>query len=279
MEPINEKQFNTKSSYDTFDEIYTNYNLSVDKSYTAATGYPFDYPIRWLNDLSMNKRIAIRRLDATPSSHSFSLFISAEVNDKLTTDENAIDEEYYKKQIVVDITYQDTLIKVMNFIANSFTYQNTDGMRGLLYNYDTKNNRLSMKFVDSGGNNCTFQMYVETSESTGTNDVDEFLQFLNQPLTDEFRDILLTHSYRKVFSEVWDRNRLHFHASFSTSRRHFMGKHGDFYQNLTLLYPPSNEATFNVRFTTDGYKNILLRYTEFDIQLCFIVNYQKNNVL
>ena len=278
MEPINEKQFNTTSTYDTFDEIYTNYDLSVDKSYTASSGYPFDYPIRWLNDLSMNKRIAIRRLDATPSSHSFTLFIKAEVNDKLSTDDKAPEETYYQKQIVVDITYEETLIKVMNFICNQFTYQNNDGMGGLLYNYDTKNNTLSMKFINSFGNDCTFQMYVSTNDN-GNNDVDEFLQFLNQPLTDEVRDILLNHTYQKVFHEVWDRNRLHFHSSFSTSRRHFMGKRGDFYQNLTLLYPPSNETTFNVRFTTDGYKNILLRYTDFDIQLCFIVNYQKNNVL
>ena len=278
MEPINEKQFNTKSTYDTFDEIYTNHDLSVDDSYSAASGFPFDYPIRWLNDPSMNKRIAIRRLDATPSSHSFSLTINAEVNDKITNKPEADEEEYYKKQIVVDITYQDTLIKVMNHIANSFTYENENGMGGLLYNYDTKNNKLSMKFVDSSGNNCTFSMYVETNDN-GNNDVDEFLIFLNQPLTDDIRNNLLNDSKQKVFNEVWDRNRLHFHSSFSTSRRHFMGKRGDFYQNLTLLYPPSNETTFNVRFTTDGYKNILLRYTDFEIQLCFIINYQKNNVL
>ena len=278
MEPINEKQFNTKSTYDTFDEIYTNYDLSVDKVYTASSGYPFDYPIRWLNDPSMNKRIAIRRLDATPSSHSFTLNIIAEVNDKLSTDENASDEEYYKKQIIVDITYEETLIKVMNYICNQFTYENDDGMGGLLYNYDTKNNTLSMKFVNSFGTDCDFSMHVETNDN-GNKDVDEFLQFLNQPLTDDIRDALLNDSKQKVFNEVWDRNRLHFHSSFSTSRRHFMGKRGDFYQNLTLLYPPSNETTFNVRFTTDGYKNILLRYTDFEIQLCFIVNYQKNNVL
>ena len=278
MEPINEKQFNTKSTYDTFDEIYTNYDLSVDKVYTASSGYPFDYPIRWLNDPSMNKRIAIRRLDATPSSHSFTLNIIAEVNDKLSTDENASDEEYYKKQIIVDITYEETLIKVMNYICNQFTYENDDGMGGLLYNYDTKNNTLSMKFVNSGGFNCDFSMHVSTNDN-GNKDVDEFLKFLNQPLTDDIRNVLLQDSKQKVFNEVWDRNRLHFHSSFSTSRRHFMGKRGDFYQNLTLLYPPSNETTFNVRFTTDGYKNILLRYTDFEIQLCFIVNYQKNNVL
>ena len=43
MEPTSEKQFNTKSTYDTFDEIYTNYDISVDNPYSAGTGYPFDY--------------------------------------------------------------------------------------------------------------------------------------------------------------------------------------------------------------------------------------------
>ena len=89
MEPINEKQFNTSSSPDTFDEIYTNFDLSVNKDYSTASGYPFDYPIRWLNDLSMNKRIAIRRLDATLSSHLFMLGVQAEVNEKISTDADA----------------------------------------------------------------------------------------------------------------------------------------------------------------------------------------------
>ena len=279
MEPINEKQFNTKSTYDTFDEIYTNYDLSVDKVYTASSGYPFDYPIRWLNDPSMNKRIAIRRLDATPSSHSFTLCIQAEVNDKLSTDENASGEQYFEKQIVVDITYQDTLIKVMNFICNQFMYENDDGVGGLLYNYDTKNNKLILHFIDSSQDYCNFKLYATASNDGSYFPLDEFLMFLNQETTGPNRHILTSYSDKKEFNEVWDRNRLHFHSSFSTSRRHFMGKRGDFYQNLTLLYPPSNETTFNVRFTTDGYKNILLRYTDFEIQLCFIVNYQKNNVL
>ena len=280
MEPINEKQFNTKSSYDTFDEIYTNYDLSVNKDYSAASGYPFDYPIRWLNDPSMNKRIAIRRLDATPSSHSFTLGIQAEVNEKITPGNDAKIEKYYNKQIVVDITYQDTLIKVMNFITNSFKYENDNGGGGLLYKYNNKNNTLTMEFFITNGDDCNFRMYVITNENQPyLDDVDEFLQFLNQRLTTKAIDNLTNMTKIKEFHEVWDRNRLHFHASFSTSRRHFIGKRRDFYQNLTLLYPISNETTFNIRFTTDGYKNILLRYTDFDIQLCFIINYQKNNVL
>lgn len=280
MEPTSEKQFNTKSTYDTFDEIYTNYDLSVDRSYSAATGYPFDYPIRWLNDISMNKRIAIRRLDATPSSHSFKLFISAKVGDVLPDDDSMELKEYYHKNIIIDITYQDTLIKVMNFITNSFKYENQHGQGGLIYKYDSKNNTLSMKFFNSFGVECPFLIGVNTNEDqTYYDDLDEFLKFLNQPLTEENRDILTELTTTKTFHEVWDRNRLHFHASFSTSHRHFIGKRGDFYQNLSLLYPTSNETTFNIRFTTDGYKNILLRYADFEVQLCFIVNYMKSIVL
>ena len=72
----------------------------------------------------VNKANSYSRLKATPSSHSFSLSISADINEKLSTDEYAIEEKYYEKTIVVDITYQDILIKIMNFIAKSFQNQN-----------------------------------------------------------------------------------------------------------------------------------------------------------
>ncbi len=270
MEPINEKQFNTKSTYDTFDEIYTNHDLSVDDSYSAASGYPFDYPIRWLNDPSMNKRIAIRRLDATPSSHNIKLSLTAKVDDELEEGNDAPEETYFTKSINVDITYMDNLIKVMNYICNEFSYKNSFGIGGLAFKHNNSTNRLEMCFVDSTGTKKPFQF---------EDDVDEFLRFLNQEISTENQDILMKASDDKIFDEVWNRDRLHFHASFSSSRRHFIGKRGDFYQNLTLLYPPSNETTFNVRFTSDGYKNILLLYCEFDIQLCFIVNYMKSVVL
>ena len=270
MEPKSEKQFNTNSTYDTFDEIYTNYDVSVDDSYSAASGYLFDYPIRWLNDPSMNKRIAIRRLDATPTSHNMTLYLSAVVNEELEEGNDAPTEEYYEKTINVDITYQDNLIKVMNYICNEFCYTNRFGMGGLVFRHSNSTNRLEMCFVDSGGTKKDFRF---------EGDIDEFLRFLNQEISTENQDILTNDSKNKVFNEVWNRDRLHFHTSFSTSRRHFIGKRGDFYQNLTLLYPPSNETTFNVRFTSDGYHNILLLYCEFDVQLCFIVNYMKSVVL
>ena len=68
-----EKQFNEKATTESFDEIYNNCDVSVEADYLASNGYPFDYPTKWLNDPSMNKRIAIRRLDVLPSSHTFNL--------------------------------------------------------------------------------------------------------------------------------------------------------------------------------------------------------------
>ena len=151
MEHTSEKHFNTKSTFDTFDEIYTSYDLSVDADYSAGSGYPFDYPIRWLNDQSMNKRIAVRRLDVTPSSHTLQLEITAIVNDELDTSDDAQEEEKFIKTITFDITYLDTLIKVMNYICNEFSYRNTFGIGQLCFKHDNTTNNLQMYFVDSTG--------------------------------------------------------------------------------------------------------------------------------
>ena len=265
-----EKQFNTKATTEAFDEIYTNYDISVNEDYLAQTGYPFDYPTKWLNDPSMNKRIAIRRLDVTPSSHSFKLIVTAIVNDDV---ENPRDETIALIN-TIDVSYQDSLIKVLNHICSVFSYEKNGKRCGLRYAFDVNTNRLAFSFFDSRGNQCVFTITGEVG------DINEVLKFLNQTTTDKDRDRLKTPTKLFGFYDVWSRDRLHFHASFSTSRRKFIGKRGDFYQTLTLLYPsPTNESTFYIRFTSNGIKNILIRHCEFDIQLCFIVNYKKSAIL
>lgn len=277
---LSEKQFNTKATTDAFDEIYTNFDLSVNENYNKDNGYPFDYPTRWLNDPSMNKRIAIRRLDAIPSSHGFIIALEAEVNEaNLNT---------FKKSINVDITEHDNLIKVLNYLCNEFSYNVSDysetdtGTGGLVYEYKNSSNELRLVFKDSMGNPVNFSITDDRSNPMLDPDyqLEQFLEFLNQPKQTELLDLLKNRNTTKLFENVWNRDRLYFHASFSTSRRHFIGKRGDFFQNLSLLYPPpSNESTFFIRFTSNGTKNILLRYCEFDVQLCFIVNFKKANIL
>ena len=261
-----EKQFNTKATTESFDEIYTNYDISVKEDYLASLGYPFDYPTKWLNDPSMNKRIAIRRLDVLPSSHSFTLTVKADVNES----EERIT---YTSTATIDVSYQDNLIKVLNHLCNQFSYDVDDKKCGLRYEYNVNENKLDLTFVNVHDRKCDFTISGENGE------IEDFLKFLNQPIDNNSKAKLIADN-QKTFYEVWSRDRLYFHASFSTSRRKFIGKQGDFYQNLSLLYPsPTNESTFYIRFSSNGVKNILIRHCEFDIQLCFIVNYKKSAIL
>ena len=267
-----EKQFNTKATTESFDEIYTNFDVSVKEDYLASLGYPFDYPTKWLNDPSMNKRIAIRRLDVLPSSHSFTLTI--EVPDANDFDDNDKELSRIADTATIDVSYQDSLIKVLNHLCNTFSYTSHGKKSGLKYEYDVNDNKLILMFENSQGEKRPFKINGENEE------LDDFLKFLNQSNDTFNRSYLNTENRYKIFYEVWSRDRLYFHASFSTSRRKFIGKQGDFYQNLTLLYPsPTNESTFYIRFSSNGVKNILIRYCEFDIQLCFIVNYKKSAIL
>ena len=267
-----EKQFNTKATTESFEEIYTNYDVSVKEDYLASSGYPFDYPTKWLNDPSMNKRIAIRRLDVLPSSHSFTIAVTAEATE-LDQNQKPVTET---KAVIgtIDVSYQDNLIKVLNHLCNTFSYAVNDKKCGLKFEYDVTTNVLRLYFENSGGELCNFKITGADAE------LDDFLRFLNQPVNADARKALAKDTTIMEFNEVWSRDRLYFHASFSTSRRKFIGKQGDFYQNLSLLYPsPTNESTFYIRFSSNGVKNILIRYCEFDIQLCFIVNYKKSLIL
>ena len=273
-----EKQFNTKSTTDAFDEIYTNYDLSVNEEYSASNGYPFDYPIRWLNDPSMNKRIAVRRLDCIPSTHSFRLKLHAAVDETYIDDQGQeqYQAEYDFPAVTIDITEYDNLTKVLNFICTNFKYDIGGKSGSLTYLYDNDKNVLTLLFKNSENDPVPFYFHDDNEGD----DIRDFLAFLNQEDLDSKYQVCTESSMIKEFEEVWNRDRLYFHASFSTSKRRFIGKRGDFYQTLTLLYPPpTNESTFYIRFSSNGIKNILIRYCEFDIQFCFIVNYQKSNIL
>lgn len=273
-----EKQLSTKATTDSFDEIYTNFDLSVNDTYRPDLGYPFDYPTRWLNDPSMNKRIAIRRLSVTPSSHSFTLKVTADVNEKAE-----FDGKQFEQIVTINVTYQDNLIKVLSFLCESCQYQSkTDEAihGGMHYDYNPENNALLLWFTCSTGE-CNFSI-EDVHASTGEIDnITSFLRFLNQDEIMPCKKMLEQADVQyKEFNDVWNRDLLYFHASFSTSRRQFIGKRGDFYQNLTLLYPPpTNESTFYIRFSSNGIKHILLRYCDFDVQLCYIVNYRKATIL
>ena len=288
-----EKQFNRTSTVDSFDEIYTNHDVSADNTYIADSGYPFEFPARWLNDPSMNKRIAIRRLDVIPTAHSFNIRCVSHIP-PLFNDED--DDPTLKNTAAkINITEYDNLIKVLAHICDSLSSYNAQTGtydRRLLFEYDETRNYLKM-WCEGTDNifTTTFGLFGGLMNKDDNNDendavvdavddLKDFLRFLNQETSDEMINYLRAEHEKKEFYNVWSRDRLYIHASFSTSRRKFIGKRGDFYPVMNLLYPlPSNESTFSIFFTSDGKRTILIRYCNFDIQLCFITNYKKSLAL
>lgn len=179
-----EKDFQQKATYDTFDEIYTSFDLSVKEKYDAGQGYPFDYPIRWLRDASMNKRIAIRRLTCTPSSHIINLELVSPLGSSASP--IAISDR-------IEITHADNLLKVLSGMRMKFGVDDPDdeaSFYSLWYNYNSKTNHLTLTFCDNIGfaYNFNFRDPEQTTDDDGnliTPNIDELLKFLNQDLTDE----------------------------------------------------------------------------------------------
>ena len=280
-----EKQFNRTSTVDSFDEIYTNHDVSAVNSYIADSGYPFEFPARWLNDPSMNKRIAIRRLDVIPTAHSFHLRMSSHVP-PISDEEN--DPTLRITNAKINITEYDNLIKVLAHICESLSSYNISleaYERRLLFEYDETRNYLKMWCEGTDNTfSTTFRLFGGIMNTDEGGDVDDdlkdFLRFLNQDTSEDMVNYLKSDTEKKEFYNVWSRDRLYIHASFSTSRRKYIGKRGDFYPVMNLLYPlPSNESTFSIFFTSDGQRTILIRYCNFDIQFCFITNYKKSLAL
>ena len=287
-----EKQFNITSTVDSFDEIYTNHDVSAVNSYIADSGYPFEFPARWLNDPSMNKRIAIRRLDVIPTAHSFHLRMFSHVPSQNPPNPNPEEEEDDPTFIItpaeINITEYDNLIKVLAHICESLSSYNISleaYERRLLFEYDETRNYLKMWCEGTDNTfSTTFGLFGGIMNTDEGGDVDDdlkdFLRFLNQDTSEDMVNYLKSDTEKKEFYNVWSRDRLYIHASFSTSRRKYIGKRGDFYPVMNLLYPlPSNESTFSIFFTSDGQRTILIRYCNFDIQFCFITNYKNSLAL
>jgi len=267
-----ENQLNVRASYIPIEEYYTNTDAANKNVTDALTGYTFDYPMRWVNDPSLNKAVGVRRLDVIPTSHIVQLEFRVYKSET----------EYVSIPWDITIIKSNTLYEILNNMAATVQVSNNFH---LTYSYDAENQgRLSLMIIDDeSGNKClSFQIfgkisYLGNDEQISSRDnLLNFLRFLNQDLTTDTINECEELDSIKEFHNVWDRDRLVFHASFSDSKRSFIGVNGDFYQKISLLYnEPSGTTTFNVRFTSDGQHPILLKYCIVIVQLTFIINMRK----
>ena len=75
-----------------------------------------------------------------------------------------------------------------------------------------------------------------------------------------------------TLNNVWDREPLYVHASFSNSKKHYLCRTGDFwFKPSKYYYDNINQNNFNVFFTTDGTHRIIPYSAVKIVELCFIL--------
>ena len=306
------KQLSNRVSAKTIEETYTENDVEhvkddnnkettdISLNYIPNTGFTFDYPQRWLNEENDFKAIGIRRLKVVPTSHVFSLILRVIYKFKnINKEEHSVDDLNYSVSITADNSF-DEIIHNMIYAFNehllktrAYTYEKdvdndilSDEFLGsfaaFTYTFDYKTGDFTLKFSETTERNfdiLEFSIDGGVYDNLAKNNLDFFLKFLNQERTDENRNLLIHYSNDKHFTNVWDRQSLQFHASFSNNRRNFIGLNNDFYENPSIFYdPPTNKSDFWIKFTTDGRNQFIPRYCRFYIGLSFVRNYKNSLV-
>lgn len=272
----NEKQFTSTASEYAIEEVYTNLDVAPNDLCIPSEGYAFKYPQRWLDDPSQNKMIGVRRLSITPPRISFRFYFSYYSD---------TDTEIGKQYLREDVTNQNTLLEILVDMREKI-YERTDSAstKALLsWDFDGSTLRLQCRRVPKDGSDDETDRYVKFNlRGVTAEDCENFLIFLNQSTSDsEALDELFSAKKTFEYKNVWDRDYIEFHASFSESRKGFLGLSNEFYYKPSLLFKcPNDGPVFHIGFyTNDGRTPILPRNCRFIIQLCFLINCKKALVM
>ena len=248
-----EKQFTQRASNIVYEEVYFNSNMS-ENNYDNATGYKLKYPELFSANNSQDKCIAPRKVNIKPSAHQlrFSFVLDPGYDNKAS--------------IAIDVTPYNTMQEVLNEIKNQVADQN-NGLYEMQYVYDTMTGLLSISFVDENDEIVEFKF-----EFTEVGNI-ELWKFFNQPglpqLPTEYTDSF-------GLSNVWNRDYLYVHASFSNSRYHYLCTTNEFWESPSkLFYDNVFGYDFYIYFTTDGITKIIPYYANKLIELSFVLRKER----
>ncbi len=316
MELFSEKQITRRAPIRPLEANYVNADV---KDLDSDDGYQLQFPQNWASHGSTNKVIGIRRLLYKPFAGNLRftqlIFDSAETSDELESyiNENSLEEDpvtglytitkivndvttkyYYDRSInrymiqsaVVDmkITSSNTLSETLHSLQTnmSFTASNVTYTTHFIYDSDTLT--CTIKVRDASNNTYPFRFIF--AESLNQN-VDNFLKIFNQKIYEDEPDGSNKNDYIEecvldtlTFYNVWNREDLYFHSSFSDSTRQIIGVNGDMWPDANVYYGGNlNSDDFTVRFTQDTVTRVVPRHGVLLIQFSLIYNYENTMVM
>ena len=259
-----ENQFNTTASELAIEEVYTNLDIEPNDLYIHNEGFTFRYPQRWLNDPSQHKAIGLRRLNITPPRLTFKLKFTYILDDT--------EKDLFQ---IIDVLPGNNVSEILTYIRNFLSEKLSNKDNSFNLDWTFTGTKLALKFYKNT-DSLKFKFRGETNDDTVS-----VLKLFNQEITDDAIKKLDELQNEFVFNNVWDRDYIEFHASFSEARKGFLGLRNEFYNKPSLLFKsPHDGPTFHITFYTNNARiAVLPRHCRFIIQLCFIFNYKKTMIL
>ena len=259
-----ESQFTSHASKRVFEEVYTNEDITHDNYYDGV--YRLNVPHMFSTNLSQEKAISPRRVMCEPKSHVFNLKVKYfnETNTQVLGE--SFDQLY-------DFTSQNTIEEILSKITSDAA----TGIYKLQYEYEKEKGSLFITPIcDDRQTKIHFSFSCPTFD-----DYASFWQILNQigmPFDmpgdnyEDFDDYSMEPIEELYLNNVWSREPLYVHASFSSSKKHYLCRTGDFwFKPSKYYYDNTDQNYFEIFFTTDGTHRIIPFDAIKVIELCFIL--------
>ena len=273
MEYKRESQFTNHASKRVFEEAYIDEDMP-NESVNVSTGeYMLRVPEMFATDLSQEKAISPRRVMVEPKPHTFVARVTYynPINANVLATTNFVS---------FDFTSSNTLEECLNHMRDNFkvsvTANETTTTYGLYYNFDKIRGVLRLWAIDSANNSIKFRfecvnydeynniwcLFNQTGNPFYSNQNNHALYDTN---------VLVQQTGYELYN-VWSREPLYVHASFSSSKKHYLCRTGDFwFKPSKYYYDNITNNEFFIHFTTDG-SHFVIPYDAIKvIELCFIL--------
>jgi hypothetical protein len=244
------------------EEIYQSDECEINKEMHNATyengRFVYAYPPAFQNSRSVNKMIAVRRIETKQRSWhiDFKFTIKPATGDSFAAFDVTIDYEVTASMVIQNIV--DEVKRQFNLNTNVKTYEVS-----LIMNYYVAKSGVVMKINKPW---CFKRV-----------DNDDFLEMLNVPKSqipttygdDCAKDAPLT--FKGV--RLREHQDLFIHGSFVTNTNSgYLGRGGEFYDTPSKMYPDDGQSFFYLETSLDGYHKIELPYEKFIVELTFIID-------
>ena len=263
-----ESQFTGHASKRVFEEVYTNEDLTNDGVNEYNGCYNLKVPSLFASDLSQEKAISPRRVMCEPNAHIFYTRVSywSDASERLAT----------TPYVSFDFTSNSTLEECLNYMRDKLKATANNVTYGLDYVYNKSLGQLLLYAIDQDYHPTNFRF-----ECVSFAQYNEVLGLFNQ-ICNPFYSAQDDHAQYGIevlgpvpsytLLNVWHREPLYVHASFSSSKKHYLCRTGDFwFKPSKYYYDNITNNDFDLFFTTDG-SHFIIPYDGIKIiELCYIL--------